>query len=819
MNTVIKFLTAGLICFAVANNAFCTLTINRHADKRYWNGFMDDCYLTYDTYTRIVTVSPYSGSTVVKNTERNCIGRLAAASGVNDVHGIIFEEGITDIITSIADMFALCLWYANVPEFIYIPSSCGYMNLTYGRAKWLFIMNRNTTKWIMGFGSTDPNHYFTNCVFHGIAIDGADGYTANGTLSCVDTIYCSDRAKTYLSTWCQPDEITYRNLTEIPYLKLFEDIKHKIPDAVYDQDHYIYQNDLRHRPHHVSVPPEKTVLSSTPATSKFYLMSDYCLEVDPISKTVYVSTIDADGINHSVLDDLEATHLLYYMFDTKNVVFMPGVTSWNVGAFLTSAHLKCVYTPKGMVTLNSLNAFGLAGASLDVGIFSDKISISNPGYGRTPYNNMLFLGGVPNLHEESHNNETVVYSKSVLDAERVNKPLEAFDMLKIIKAFNDVKDFEQFKIQHSPSNLSLTKYVTLEEERTVETVSDSMTFSIHPLNIPYTVTGMGLRFDPGKPAPVVLARRDINKYDVFPTDYPNGGSIVIKANLPGGVEHLIETAHGRPVINHTGVIGAVDLYAQGSNGEFKVTGRHVSSEGGSSIYFTPRWRPEVLTPASIGWKVTAPDGGIVQSSSVYEYQEDFYYKYEDSEAGNLIEVTVDGLRAQTVVGPVYVDSIVHVPVPVNDTTHIPVSVNDTTHIPVTAYDTTHIPVTVNDTTRIPVSVNDTVYGRIIVYLTDTVWTTEYKTEYSIIFVPLEIKTDIYPFPEETKTPFLYRLTPTTFQISSPYDRETLYFYNISGELADKVIYYGGGTVQTSRPFYHTIIAVSDKGWYQIIYND
>ena len=139
---------------------------------------------------------------------------------------------------------------------------------------------------------------------------------------------------------------------------------------------------------------------------------------------------------------------------------------------------------------------------------------------------------------------------------------------------------------------------------------------------------------------------------------------------------------------------------------------------------------------------------------------------------------------------------------------------DTTRIPVTVNDTTHVPVAVNDTTYIPVT--DTTYSYMRIYLTDTVWTTQYKTEYSIIFVPLEIKTDIYPYPEKTDTPFLLRLTPTTFSSLSPYDRETLYFYNINGELADKVTYYGGGTVQTSRPFYHTVIAVSDRGWYQVI---
>ena len=122
--------------------------------------------------------------------------------------------------------------------------------------------------------------------------------------------------------------------------------------------------------------------------------------------------------------------------------------------------------------------------------------------------------------------------------------------------------------------------------------------------------------------------------------------------------------------------------------------------------------------------------------------------------------------------------------------------------------------TVNDTTYIPVTVNDTVYEKITVYLTDTVWTT--TTEYSIVFVPLEIETDIYPFPEETKMPFLQRLTSTTFQSFSPYDRETLYFYNIDGTLADKVTYLGGRTVQTSRQLQPTVIAVSDRGWYQVV---
>ena len=147
---------------------------------------------------------------------------------------------------------------------------------------------------------------------------------------------------------------------------------------------------------------------------------------------------------------------------------------------------------------------------------------------------------------------------------------------------------------------------------------------------------------------------------------------------------------------------------------------------------------------------------------------------------------------------------------ITSTDTIRILINDTTRVPVTVNDTTRVEHIINDTTHILKVAVDTIY------LTDTVWTTQYKTEYDIIFIPLEIKTDIYPFPEKTDTPFLLRLTPTTFQTSSPYDRETLYFYNISGELADKVTYLGGDTVQTSRPFYHTVIVVSDRGWYQII---
>ena len=169
-------------------------------------------------------------------------------------------------------------------------------------------------------------------------------------------------------------------------------------------------------------------------------------------------------------------------------------------------------------------------------------------------------------------------------------------------------------------------------------------------------------------------------------------------------------------------------------------------------------------------------------------------------------------------GDIITTDTTRIPVTVNDTAYISVTVNDTTRVEhIITTDTTRIPVTVNDTTRVEHIITDTTYNHIKINLTDTVWTTQYKTEYEIYFVPVEIETDIYPFPEETKTPFLQRLTPTTFQSSSPYNKETLYFYNISGELADKITYYGGETVQTSRPFYHTVIIVSDRGWYQVIY--
>ena len=79
---------------------------------------------------------------------------------------------------------------------------------------------------------------------------------------------------------------------------------------------------------------------------------------------------------------------------------------------------------------------------------------------------------------------------------------------------------------------------------------------------------------------------------------------------------------------------------------------------------------------------------------------------------------------------------------------------------------------------------------------DTVYKTVIIEKYVVNFIPVEIQTDIRPYPQETKTPYLEPLTALTYRSTSPYSNETLYFYSVSGKLIDKVVYSGGGTVKT-----------------------
>ena len=534
--------------------------------------------LTYDTYTNILYVAPPNSSTTkITWTDNSVLESIFTPN--NSFHGVIIEQGVTEVVCANS-----CLINRAV-DFIYLPPSCSKLRNLYSKeVDWLFIMSRSSNVEVL---ADMPAAKVSNCVFNGLYIVEEPGGSTSGKdwLDKITNFYCSTRAKSMFDTYL-PSKATTRNLADIPYLTLFEDIKNKAVSL-----------SIPHQAEQHVV--DKYRAKSICKTSSYFIDdNESILEVDPVSRTVYLHAEREDG---GVAPNFSKSTKNLISETISNMILMPSFLSTvfkaNFG-FNPDANIGTIYvSPEA----NSVHNIATADTKDNAFTFNNLIfggptlnQFSN--YPISP-KNIVFTGDLPaNPIEGATYSDPKIYAKNNLAKSWTRYTLDAFDMLSLIKDFNTVSPFAGFTANADPVDLSLTCHVT-STARTLEPATPAtVKVTPAPLNIPFEPVSAQITGTDN----IELKTVGSTEFELKAKASYSSASLVITYRIPTGRTYVVSVKINPPAVTLRGEIESCKI-RNASDLSADLTGKTVTLLKDSVITLTAEAVPAELTPRTYEW--------------------------------------------------------------------------------------------------------------------------------------------------------------------------------------------------------------------------
>lgn len=607
--------TATITATGIAGvSSFYTVNVTGSVPNRFVSLSTSTATSIFDTYNNIWTVTAKNADGVIDMSQ---LTQTSANSVYSKVEGIIFENGVKEISGSPMTN--------NNLNFVYYPPTCRKIEKpTEGKIEWMFIMNRDEV-YLSARDKDKAGSTITNLVYHGLSFPedvvdpttmydyGGEGENAEATrkwLKKVSKLYASRRAKETIIDMFFPYADSTFYLKQIPYPKLFEDIKHK--DATYEA--YGDLGMTEYAPHLA----QQNVSLSRINKTHWYINNDSYLELDPVGGIVYAHAGDM-LLNRG--GDATARQKIAFEH-AKVLVFKDGITTLKPQSdnytFLREHSPKVLYAPKSLTWIYNM---GL-NTTTNVGIYAGDLTYHRKNATYTT-NHLLFLGDISKIDYDPALAQKT-YAHSNLESEHVQYNLEAFDFIEIIRPmFEGTASLESINTTY----VDAPKYLKLSPTNEVlQTTKDTIR---HTLS---TIAPAAISYD-YDPAAIRLTKLNNNEFTVEPISSFNSTRVSVIATLPTGLRKVKMIEIAGPEVRYEGDIEQITLEEGGIP---VLSNREVSH--GTTLTFSVKTAPAVLTPRSIEWYV---DGALVLSGA-----DKTTFPYRISAGKHTIEVFVDAYLTQ-----------------------------------------------------------------------------------------------------------------------------------------------------------------------------